>query len=484
VNLFTAGVASESNTFSPIPTGLDDYVVFRGAPPEERPSAFVLPFLVWWRMAAERGWSVVGSLGASAPPAGPTVRRVWEAFRDEIVDDLRRALPVNAVLLNLHGAMVADGYDDCEGDLLARVRALVGPAVPIGAELDPHSHVTSLMVDSATALCCYKEFPHTDYAERAADLFRLVTDAAAGRTRPHSTLWDCRMIGSYFTTIQPMKGFVDHVKGLEHRDGVLSISPVHGFPYGDVPGNGTKMLVITNGRPDLGATLARDLGARLIALRGRTHPEMLETGEAVERAGKIAGRPVVLADVADNPGGGFAGDSTVVLSRLLDLGVTDAAFATIWDPVAVSFARAAGTGARLAMRIGGKSGVLAGTPLDIDVEVTAVTEDLYQRYAGVGSSLGPAAALRTTGGLSIVIASRRHQVRSPDVFRSLGIDPMATKLLVVKSTNHFRAEFEKIATGILYVAPPDVFSNVPFRRILRPKWPLDPDAFSDLDLAG
>jgi microcystin degradation protein MlrC len=378
--------------------------------------------------------------------------------------------------------MVADGYDDCEGDILARVRALVGPTVPVGAELDPHSHVTPLMVESATALVCYKEFPHTDYAERATDLFRLVADAAAGRTRPHSTLWDCRMIGSYFTTIQPMKGFVDHVKGLEHRDGVLSISPVHGFPYGDVPGNGTKMLVITDDRPDRGAALARDLGIRWIALRGRTHPEMLAVAEAVERSRRVAGRPVVLADVADNPGGGFAGDSTVVLRSLLDLGVTDAAFATIWDPVAVSFARAAGPGARLAMRIGGKSGVLAGAPLDLDVEVTAVTDDLYQRYAGVGSSLGPAAALKTPGGLTIIVASRRHQVRSPDVFRGLGIDPMTTKLLAVKSTNHFRAEFEKIAAEILYVAPPDVFSGVPFRRIPRPKWPLDPDAFSDLGI--
>jgi microcystin degradation protein MlrC len=339
------------------------------------------------------------------------------------------------------------------------------------------------MVEQATVLVLYKEFPHTDFAERAEDLFRLVVDAAGHRTRPHMALWDCRMIGSYFTTLQPMKAFVDDVKAREGKDSVLSISPVHGFPYADVPGNGTKMLVITDGRPAEGAALARDLGLRLIGLRGRTHPPMLTVAQAVEQARLSPGRPVVAADVADNPGGGFPGDSTVVLRALVELGVTDCAFATIWDPIAVTFARAAGPGARLRMRIGGKAGILSGDPLDLDVTVAAVTDDLYQRYAGVGNSLGPAARL-TAGGIDVVVASHRNQVRSPDVFRGLGLDPLATKLLVVKSTNHFRAEFQKIAAEILYVAPPDVFSNVPFTRIPRPKWPLDPDAFADLEAAG
>jgi microcystin degradation protein MlrC len=337
--------------------------------------------------------------------------------------------------------------------------------------------VTELMVAEATAIVLYKEFPHTDFAERAADLFTLIADAAAGRTRPRMALWDCRMIGSYFTTLEPMKAFVDHVKSLEGRHGVLSVSPIHGFPYGDVPGNGTKMLVITDDRPAEGAALARELGGRLIALRGRTHPEMLSVAEAVGRLRDIPGRPVVAADVADNPGGGFPGDNTDVLRDLLALGVQDAAFAILWDPMAVSIARAAGPGARLAMRVGGKMGVLSGQPLDLDVTVTAVTGDLVQRYWGVESSLGPSAALRV-GGIDVVIVSARHQVFSPDVFRGLGIDPLARKLLVVKSTNHFRAEFEKIAAAILHVAPPNVFTNVPFKRIPRPKWPLDPDIFA------
>src|SRR5262249_48853688 len=157
--------------------------------------------------------------------------------------------------------------------------------------------------------------------------------------------------------------------------------------------------------------------------------------------------------------------------------------ARIGDRMAVSLARAAGPGARLRLRIGGKAGILSGDPLDLDVTVAAATDDLYQRYAGVGGSLGPAARV-TAGGLDIILASRRHQVRRPHGFRGLGPAPPPTTPPAVKSTNHFRAEFEKIAAEILYVAPPDVFSSVPFTRITRPKWPLDPGAFADLEAAG
>src|SRR4029453_13798496 len=174
MRLFPARVATESNTFAPMPTGLDDYTIFRGAPPEDRPTSFTQPFLVWRRLAAELGFTVVGSLGGAPPPAGPTVQRVWEDFRDEILQDLRRAMPVHGVLLNLHGAMVADGYDDCEGDILARVRSILGPIVPVGAGLDPYCHCRPLMVEQATALVLYKEYPHTDFADRAEDLFQLV----------------------------------------------------------------------------------------------------------------------------------------------------------------------------------------------------------------------------------------------------------------------------------------------------------------------
>jgi microcystin degradation protein MlrC len=478
MKLFTAGLSHESNTFSPLPTGLANFTILEGAGDASHPTAFSLPLQIWHRRAQERGWDVVGGLAASAAPSGTVARGAYEHLRDRILADLRAALPVDAVLLNLHGAMVADGYDDCEGDLLARVRETVGPRVAIGAELDPHCHVTELMTRNATALICYKETPHTDMGPRAAELFTLVMDAQAGRTRPHMAVWDTRMLEVLWSTLDPYKGFVDRIKSLEGTGRVLSISTVHGFCFGDVPGFGTKMLVITDDDPAGGARLAERLGRELIALRG-WRPPFVSLDEALARLPpQPTGRPVVMADPADNPGGGEGGDSTKILRGLVERRVTGAAVATIWDPVAVTFAHAAGLGARFPLRLGGKTSPLAGQPRDLEVEVIGLTDDLVQRYAGVEGHLGAAAGLRS-GGVEISVAAVRNQVRSPDVFRNVGIDPLVKRLLVVKSANHFRAEFEPIASEILYCADPFFYTSVPYTRIPRPRWPIDRHVFDD-----
>jgi microcystin degradation protein MlrC len=476
MRLFTAGLSHESNTFSPIPTGLTNFTVFRGAGDPGHPTAFSLPLQIWHKRAEERGWQVSGGLAATATPSGTVARKAYEYLRDQILSDLNAAMPVDAVLLNLHGAMVADGYDDCEGDLISRIRQRVRARVPIGAELDPHCHMTELMTQNATGLICFKETPHTDMGPRAEELFSLILDAQAGRTRPRMALWDTRMLEVFWSTLDPYKRFVDKIKALEGKDRVLSISTVHGFCFGDVPGFGTQMLVITDDDADGGARLAEQLGRELIALRGWRPPFVSLDEGLAGLPPKPVGRPVVMADPADNPGGGEGGDNTRILRGLVERGVTAAAVATIWDPVAVMFAHAAGLGARFPLRLGGKTGPMAGQPLDLEVEVIGLTDDLVQRYSGVEGHLGAAAGLRC-GGVEISVAAIRNQVRSPDVFRNVGIDPMSKRLLVVKSANHFRAEFEPIASEILYCADPFFYTNVPYKRIRRPRWPMDPHTF-------
>ncbi len=484
MKLFIAGLATETNTFSPMPTGLADYVQVRGVN-EEEPNSFEAPLAVWKRLSRQQGWEVVESLCAYAPPAGITTRRVYEAFRDEILGDLKRALPVDAVLLNLHGAMVADGYDDCEGDLLSRVRAIAGLQILVGAELDPHDHLTPAMTDNATALVMYKEFPHTDFADRAEDLFRIIMDAALGKTRPTMGVFDMKMINSYFTTLPPMKGFVDKIKEMEGKGGILSISVAHCFPYADVPELGSKMLVITDNEPDRALSLAKELGIELIRLRGKTTPPFLPVQEALEKAIAAPKGPIVLSDGSDNPGGGAPGDSTFVLKALLDKGVESAGLACLWDPIVAQMALAAGEGARLNVRLGGKMGPISGDPLDLECTVIRARQNVEQRFSGAKGTIGDAASLRV-GGIDIIVASKRNQVRSPDVFTELGVDPLSKKILVLKSRNHFRAEFEKIAEEIHYLASegalaPD-FHAIPYTRIRRPKWPLDADAHAEFGL--
>src|SRR3954471_952751 len=210
--IFTATLGTETNTFASIPTGhqlFEETCLFRKGSYGKNVPMFGAPLSVWRRRAEARGWTVVESLCAFAQPAGRTVKKVYEAFRDEIIADLKDALPVDAVLLSLHGAMVAEGYDDAEGDLLAHVRRLVGPDVPVGAELDLHANVSRQKLDNVTAMVLFKEYPHIDVPERAEDLFRLIADAVEGRTKPVIGWFDCRTVGVFHTTRQPMRGLVD-----------------------------------------------------------------------------------------------------------------------------------------------------------------------------------------------------------------------------------------------------------------------------------
>jgi microcystin degradation protein MlrC len=472
MRVFTASLATETNTFAPIPTDLRSFQEAGLYPPGAHPAGPTLttsPLWVLRRRAAADGLDLVEGTCAWAEPAGTVARAVYEE------------LPVDAVALGLHGAMVAHGYDDCEGDLLARVRKRVGEGVPIGAELDPHCHMTDRMVEAADLLICYKEFPHTDFVERAEEVVELTLRTASGEIRPRMSLYDCRMIGSFPTSREPMRSFVDGIKVLEGTDGILSISIAHGFPFGDVPGMGTKVLVVTDDRAELGALLAKDLGERLFALRGQTAPPFHGVDEGIDRALAIEGGPVVIADPADNPGGGAPGDATAILCALIDRGVRDAAIGPIWDPIAVQFCVAAGEGAKLALRFAGKTGPASGQPVDAEVEIRRVVRGAVQTFGQSIVDMGDCAAIRV-GGIDIVLTNRRRQAFGTDLFGNLGIDLAAKKIVVVKSTNHFYASFAPIAKEVLYVDSggplPRDLRALAFRRIERPKWPFDEQPFA------
>jgi microcystin degradation protein MlrC len=480
MRLFIAGFGTETNTFSPFVTGYANFAqtgIFRGgAYNRERPPFFALPNTIWRRRAEERGWEVVDSLATFAMPAGITLRAVYEGFRDEILADLRAAMPVNMVLLNMHGAMVAEGYDDCEGDLLAHVRAIVGPEVPVGAELDLHCHLTTTIATSADATITYKEYPHTDIGERAEELFAIIAAAAEGKLRPHTALYDCGMIGVFHTSREPMRSLVNEIAALEGHDGVLSISIGHGFPWGDVPDMGTRVLVVTDNRPEQGAALAERVGRRVFELREQLQPDYKSIDEALDLALATPAGPVVLADVSDNAGGGAPNDSTFVLRRILERGITSAAIACIWDPIAVALAMEAGEGARFAMRLGGKMGPMSGDPLDLTVTVTKLVPNATQTAFGLlPSPLGDAAALQCDG-VDIVVNTKRTQTLGADVFSNLGIEPTDRKILVVKSMQHFYAGFAPIAAQVIYVAAPGALvpdlASIPFRRVNPRLWPL------------
>jgi len=218
MRVFAGGIATETNTFSPMPTGMADFDIVRA---NSIPESGISPAIdMFQQRTEERGWEFIFSLYAWAQPAGITTRATYESLRDEMLDALRAAQPVDIVLLLLHGAMVADGYDDCETDMIARVREIVGPEAKIGVELDLHCDVTQQMIDQSDAIVIYKEYPHIDIVDRADDLFTITADTAMGKIKPAMALYDCRMIGLYLTPFEPLRSLVDEMLAMEGKDGL------------------------------------------------------------------------------------------------------------------------------------------------------------------------------------------------------------------------------------------------------------------------
>lgn len=487
MKVFAAAIVTETNTLSPTPTGLADFETQRAHEVEggfgDNSAMEVLQ-----RRTLERGWEFSFALQAFAQPAGTTVRSAYESLREEVLDSLRSHMPVDIVLLPLHGAMVAEGYDDCEGDLVTRIREIVGPDVPIGVELDLHCHLTQTLLDEADAVVIFKEYPHTDMADRAEELFTIIADTAEGKVRPTMALFDCRMIGMYLSPFQPLRGFVDDMMAAEAAardtragggsDTLLSLSLAHGFPWGDVPDLGCRMLAVTDDDPAGAAALAEEWGRRFHALRHEVTLEPISMQEALDKALSAAHGPVVVADQADNPGGGAPSDSTFVLRELIERGAERVALAMMWDPIVVHVATAGGEGAKLKLRLGGKMGPASGDPLDVEAEVLAIRPGHTQTWPQTEGELivecGDAVALRI-GGIDVVVNTRRSQVLSPAVFSNIGLDPASYRVLIVKSTQHFYAGFAPIASDIIYMGAPGavapIMTTIPLERADLNKYP-------------
>lgn len=476
--VFVASLATETNTFSPLRTDLQDFKDSFYAPPGEHPETPTLcsaVFPVAHAMAEQYNWKVIDGTASWAEPGGIVNQQCWEFLRDQLLDELKAAMPVDIVLLGLHGAMVAQECLDCEGELLQAVRNITGPNITIAATLDPHSHLSAMRLSNADLLIAFKEFPHTDFNTTAERLCALAYQTALGEVTPVMTAFDCRMIEVLPTSREPMRGFVDKMKSLEGQDDILSLSTIHGFMAGDVPDMGTKILVISDNNTHKGDALAKQLGTELFSFRGTTRPEFLTATAAIMRAASIQCRPVVVADVWDNPGGGVAGDSTILIREAIKLSVSNIAFATIWDPVAVRTCFSAGLNAKLTLRFGGKMSDQAGEPVDAEVIVRSLVREATQSFGDSVVPLGDSVWIEIQG-IHVILNSVRSQVFDPDLYINMGIDPTTMDILVVKSTNHFHDAFALISDNILYAAVEGLYPSNPetnhYTHLKRDIWPI------------
>jgi microcystin degradation protein MlrC len=485
VRFFVGMLAHETNTFSTIPTGRAEFEArdlhYGGELLEAyRDTGTCLGGMI--AAAAAHGITLAPSLAAAAAPAGRVSKDFYAEAKDRLLADLRAAGRLDGVLLDLHGAMVVEGLDDGEGDLLRAVRACIG-ALPIAVTLDFHANVTPAMVQAATLLHGYKTYPHVDMEVRGREAAERLRDVVAGRVRPTVAFRQPPLlppIAGQLTARGPMRRLYDLAAAMEQRPGVVSISVFAGFPLADIHDAGLSVYVVTDRDQPMADALADELVETAWAHRQEFLHTALPVEAAVARALAADARPVVLADIADNTGGGAAGDTTGILRELLRVGVTDTTVACIWDPTAAATCVAAGVGATLTLDVGGKIDASHGAPLRLTGRVRTVSDGRFvykgPMMRGLAGRLGPTAVLEVAG-VKVIVVSHRSQTLDPEMIRFVGIDPERERILVVKSSIHYRAAFEPIAREIIEVDAPGLSSSnlarFSFTHVRRPIFPLD-----------
>lgn len=485
-HIFTACLGTETHTWAPLPTNTKafetSYLVRNGNHPA-MVNMFGAPLQIWRDRAETKGWQVTEGLCAFATPSGLTVKSTYETLRNEILDQLIAAMPVDGVMLSLHGAMVAHEYDDCEEDLVIEIRAIVGPDVPITCELDLHCHLSRAFIDNVTAIVIYKEYPHIDFAERADEVWNLMEGALDGRIKPEISIYDCRMIGLFHTTRQPMQRFVQRMCDLESQDNILSISLGHGFPWANIPHVGARTVVITDANRPEGDKIAETLGRELWEIRDQITPPIIDLEYAKEKILSAKNGPIILADIADNPGGGAPGDSTFIVHMLIANGITDCAVGGIWDPSAVEICMSAGLNATIDLRLGGKAGPWSGPPIDIKAKIHAIHENLYIKGLGNSKRRIGDTVIISADGIEYVVHAVRSQNVHPSYFTDAGISLENKKVLVVKSMQHFYSNYSAISKSVYYLSTPGIVDHnikrLPLARVARPVWPLDENPWAN-----
>lgn len=471
MRILVAGFQHETNTFAPAPATYANFENGEGFPALRRGTALFdleqvnLPAGGFLAEARRRGWAVLPVIWAAASPSGPVEAKTYERIVGEIVDAARSSAP-DAVYLDLHGAMVAEHHDDGEGELLTRVRAAVGPNVPVVASLDLHANMSEAMFAVADALVCYRTYPHVDMAETGARAAGLLARLAAGERL--ELAWRripfLIPVNSGCTDLDPARSVYS---GLDALGGATAFpSFAAGFPAADIADCGPSVWAYGTGGAAAVAEVVDELYAEVVRDESRWAVSLLDPVEAVDRALTTPGTgPVVIADTQDNPGVGGSARTTGLLRALLAArGDEPKAIGLITDPAAVAAALSAGVGASVDLALGGEAAVPGDEPVRGRFVVEARSDGRCRfdgpMLHGTEVDLGASARLRS-GSVLIAVTTGRTQVFDRNLFRMVGIEPEEQRVLVVKSSVHFRGDFGPIAREILVARSPGLMAADP-----------------------
>jgi microcystin degradation protein MlrC len=492
IRIAAGGIVHETNTFALTPTGIADFETTRLAVNEELRDMRATNTVVGGIVDAIDGEADVELIPlafGAAIPGGTVTREAIEQIVGLITDGIASEKP-DAIVLDLHGAMVVDGLPNGDGEVARRVRAIVGPGVPIVAVLDLHGNLDDTLLANTDILLPYHTYPHVDTAERGREAVDLAVRMARGEIDPVMRAVKLTISPpgpQQYSEFEPTISLQRLAREWESRSGVIDASILFAFPYSDVPHNGMAVIASTDGNADLADEICASIGGEIIRRHAEFWLDMMTVEEAVHAAMAEPDGPVVLADYGDNPGGGSSCDGTALLWALLDLGAKGAAVAHISDPEVVAIAWEAGADAEIHVDLGGKRDTWHGAPIPVTATVIRLTDGSFVHEGpmnrGVASSLGRTAVLGCRGRygdiVEVICSERRPQALDTALFRSQGIEPAERKILVVKSSVHFRGSFGPIASRIIVVDTPGLLqldvTAFPFRHITRPLWPHDRD---------
>ena len=434
--------------------------------------------------AEQQGIDIVPTFFASATPSATISADTYATLRGNLLSAMSAAGAVDAVCLTLHGAGVAAGVDDIEGDIIQHVRELFGPETPIVVTLDLHGNITDQMVEHADALLGVNLYPHTDSYDRGVEAIEMIPKLVAGEIKPvmHLTVLPM-MVPSTTTNLSPAKDINELCWEMETRDGVIDCTFYHGFAPADIPKVGISVLAIADGDADLARQVSDGIAGHIWEIREQFRVTPTPPAEAFRQALATDGRPVIINEKADNPGGGGPGDGTHLLRAMIEADLQEACFGFMYDPETAAQAHAAGVGSTIDIRLGGKTEELHGEPIETRAYVKALTDGRFIQQSPMGRGgkvdLGKMARL-VIGGIDVLVSSIRTQTLDDEVFRLHGIDVTRYKIVAIKSSNHFRAGFEPISHAIIRADTPGLVSadltTFDYKRLQRPIWPLDDNA--------
>jgi len=437
--------------------------------------------------ALEYNWQLLPTLYAAAMPAGTVTEGAYRKLLSELTNRLAQHMPLDGVLLTLHGAMVAETELDAEADIVAQVRAIVGGAVPIVVLLDMHGNISPRLVELADVLLAYDTNPHIDAYARGLDaaeimarLLRRELQPTAAYARPALLL----PAQSTATEAAPLSSVHSRAAEIKADDDVICIAVMAGFAYADTPFTGPCIIVTTNNQPELAAAYADELSTILFEQRNKALPRFLSPTEAVLQAKRQEQRPVILVDSADNIGGGTTGDGAEALAAMLAHEVREGAI-VLADPEAVAICWRAGKAAEVTLAVGGKADRWHGQPITVTGTVRALSDGVFEceladnhfaAFYGNTVHMGRSVWLRVAG-VNILLTERKTPPLDLAQLRHIGIMPETQSMIVVKSAVAYRAAYMPIASATIEMDTAGLcsanLSRFPYQHLKRPIFPLD-----------